>query len=73
METIPFTLRGGEEDFIQLTQLLKATQIVYSGSEAGEVITAGLVKRNGEVETRKRAKIRAGEVIEFQQFRIEVE
>lgn len=72
MTTIPFELRGGDDDFIQLIQLLKATNCVYSGSEAQEVVSAGLVTRNGQLETRKRAKIVRGDVIEFDQYRIEV-
>lgn len=72
MNIIPFELRGGEDDFIQLIQLLKATNCVYSGSEAQEVVTAGMVLRNGVVELRKRAKIVRGDVIEFGDNRIEV-
>ncbi len=53
--------------------LLKATGVVESGSEAQEVVVAGMVLRNGEVELRKRAKITAGEVIIFQNYEIEVE
>ncbi len=68
---IVFTLREGDE-FIPLIALLKATGVVYSGSEAQEVVTAGMVLRNGEVETRKRAKIRPGEVIVFQNYEIEI-
>lgn len=71
-EKITFELRGGEDDFIQLIQLLKATNVVYSGSEAQEVVVQGMVRRNGEVELRKRAKIVAGDVIEFDIYRIEV-
>ena len=66
---IIFTLREGE-DFIPLIGLLKATDVVESGSEAQEVVTAGMVLRNGEVETRKRAKITAGEVIAFEDYEI---
>ncbi|MCQ2334293.1 MAG: RNA-binding S4 domain-containing protein [Paludibacteraceae bacterium] len=72
MTTIQFALRGGEDDSIQLIQLLKATNCVYSGSEAQEVVAAGMVTRNGVIELRKRAKITSGEVIEFDQYRIEV-
>ena len=72
LNRIIFTLRDGE-DFIPLIALLKATDVVYSGSEAQEVVTAGMVLRNGEVETRKRAKITAGEVIIFQHYEIVVE
>ena len=61
------------ETFIPLIALLKATGVVESGSEAQEVVTAGMVLRNGEVETRKRAKITAGEMIIFENFEILVE
>lgn len=67
-----FTLRD-HETFIPLIALLKATDVVGSGSEAQDVVTAGMVLRNGEVETRKRAKITAGEVIVFEHFEILVE
>ena len=59
LRRISFALRE-DETFIPLIGLLKATGVVESGSEAQEVVTAGLVLRNGEVETRKRAKITAG-------------
>ena len=72
LNRIIFTLRDGE-DYIPLIALLKATDVVYSGSEAQEVVAAGMVLRNGEVETRKQAKITAGEVIVFQNFEISVE
>lgn len=72
MQTITFTLREGDE-FIPLIQLLKVLNLVYSGSEAQEVVVAGMVKRNGVVELRKRAKIVAGDIIEFQNTKIVVE
>ena len=72
LNRIIFTLREGE-DFIPLISLLKAADVVYSGSEAQEVVTAGMVLRNGEVEYRKRAKITAGEVIVFENYEILVE
>ena len=72
LNRIEFTLRDGE-DFIPLISLLKAADVVYSGSEAQEVVTAGMVLRNGEVEYRKRAKITAGEIIVFENYEIFVE
>ena len=72
LERISFALRE-DESYIPLIALLKATGVVESGSEAQEVVTAGMVLRNGEVETRKRAKITAGEVIVFENFEIYVE
>ncbi|MCQ2321231.1 MAG: RNA-binding S4 domain-containing protein [Bacteroidales bacterium] len=72
LNRIIFTLRDGEE-YIPLIQLLKAANVVCSGSEAQEVVVAGLVLRNGEVELRKRAKITKGEIVVFQNFEITVE
>ena len=67
-----FALRDNDT-FIPLIALLKATGVVETGSEAQEVVAAGMVLRNGEVETRKRAKITAGEVIVFENVEIFVE
>ena len=50
-------------EFIELYKLIKLLDLVDSGGEAKQLIEHGVVLRNGEVETRKRAKIRAGEVI----------
>lgn len=72
LNRISFALRE-DETYIPLIALLKATGVVDTGSEAQEVVTAGMVLRNGEVETRKRAKITAGEVIAFQNVEISVE
>ena len=72
LNRIRFALRD-DETFILLIALLKATNVVDTGSEAQEVVTAGMVLRNGEVETRKRAKITAGEVILFENYEILVE
>lgn len=71
MHKIEFELREGEE-FIPLIALLKATGLVDSGSMAQEVVTAGLVKRNGETELRKRAKIVSGDAVEFEGYIIEI-
>lgn len=65
MKKMDFQLREGEPH-IQLIQLLKATNLVFNGAEAQQVVVDGLVRRNGEVELRKRAKIVSGDVIEFQ-------
>lgn len=70
-ERIEFQLRENE-DFIPLISLLKATNVVYSGSEAQDVVLAGMVRRNGETEMRKRAKIVSGEIIYFQNYEIHV-
>lgn len=61
-ETIAFTLREGDE-FIPLIQLLKVTQVANSGGESQALVLEGLVTLNGQPETRKRAKIRPGDVV----------
>lgn len=71
MQKITFELRDGDE-YIPLIALLKAVGVAESGSMAQEVVTAGLVRRNGETELRKRTKIVVGDVIEFEDYKIEV-
>lgn len=53
-----------EEDFIELFKLLKVTGVAESGAHAKMLIEERNVRRNGDVETRKRAKIVVGEKIE---------
>jgi len=62
-----------EEEFIELFKLLKVTGVAESGAQAKMLIEEEQVKRNGEVELRKRAKIVSGEVIEVGDEKIEVE
>ena len=59
-------------NFIPLISLLKATGIAESGSMAQDVVTAGLIRRNGEIELRKRAKITSGDIIEFENYVIHI-
>ncbi|WP_017259384.1 RNA-binding S4 domain-containing protein [Pedobacter arcticus] len=59
---IKFTLEG---EFIPLIQLLKATDLVSSGGEAQMVVLDGLVKYNGEIDYRKRLKVKRGDIVEF--------
>lgn len=59
-----------EEGYIPLIQLLKACKLVYSGGEAQQWVSDGMVKRNGETELRKRAKIRPGEIIEIPELNV---
>ena len=58
---IKFTLT---EDYIELIRLLKITRIAESVGMAKILVENGEVKRNGQIEQRKRAKIRKGEIIE---------
>ena len=60
------------DEYIELYKLIKAADLVDSGAEAKQIIEQEYVKRNGELETRKRAKIKAGEVITIGDVVIEV-
>lgn len=60
------------DEYIELYKLIKAADLVDSGAEAKQLIEEEHVKRNGEVETRKRAKIKIGEVISIGDVSIEV-
>ena len=71
MQKIEFELREGEE-YIQLIQLLKATNVAYNGAEAQGMVSDGFVLRNGVVELRKRAKIVSGDVITIADYEITV-
>lgn len=58
MPTTRFAIRG---DHIALDQLLKATGLAGTGGEAHAAVEAGLVRVDGRVESRKRAKLRPGQ------------
>lgn len=66
---IEFKLEG---DYIPLIQLLKATNLVQTGGEAQLMVTDGKVKVNGEVDYRKRLKVKAGDVITYAGQKIKV-
>lgn len=54
-----------DQDHIALCDLLKLAGLAESGGQAKALIAAGQVQRNGATETRKTAKILAGEIIEL--------
>ncbi len=61
-----------KDDYIELYKLLKVMDLVDSGAQAKLIIGDGYVKRNGETEFRKRAKIIAGDTIQVADAIIEV-
>jgi ribosome-associated protein len=61
-----------EGDYIPMIQLLKATNLVDTGGEAQIVVAEGEVKYNGEVDYRKRLKVKKGDVVEFRGTTIKV-
>jgi len=70
-------VRGGSyelkgEEYIELIKLLKIMRVSESGGQAKLMVEDGIVLRNGEQEFRKRAKLRAGDVIEVFEFKIRI-
>lgn len=60
---ITYQIKG---DHITLIQLLKALNWVEHGGEAQAVVSAGMVRHNGEIDYRKRLKVRVGDVVGFE-------
>jgi ribosome-associated protein len=50
---------------ITLGRALKASNLVGSGGEAKVLIQGGVVRVNGEVETRRGRKLQKGDVVEL--------
>jgi ribosome-associated protein len=61
-----------ESEFVELYKILKFEGLSESGGSAKQAIANGQVSVNGEVETRKRKKIRAGDQIDFIDHHIEI-
>ncbi|HIP29241.1 MAG TPA: RNA-binding S4 domain-containing protein [Sulfurospirillum arcachonense] len=61
-----------KDDYIELFKLIKVMDLAQSGGHAKILIEEGLVKRNGEIELRKRAKILADETIDVDGDVIEI-
>jgi ribosome-associated protein len=59
-----------EGEYIELIQLLKALGVAATGGHAKFIVEEGEVIRNGEVETRKRAKLIPGDIVELDDLRI---
>lgn len=51
------------DDSIELQQFLKLADVVSTGGQAKQLIQSGGVLVNGEVETRRRRKLRVGDVV----------
>ncbi len=69
MQELEFKL---DSEYIELNKLLKILSLVESGGQANNLITEGFVKFNGEVDTRKRLKLRKGDKIEFAEMLIKI-
>lgn len=69
MKTVDFEL---DREFIELNQLLKLAGICDSGGAGKQLVAEGLVTVDGAAESRKTAKIRAGQVVVCEGLRIRV-
>lgn len=65
-----FDLNG--RPFVELCDLLKLTGACSSGGSAKLAVAAGEVKVDGQVELRKRGKIRSGRIVEYGTERLKV-
>lgn len=59
---IEFELKG---DYIELVKLLKVSGLCQTGGQAKIIISEGEVGVDGEVETRRKKKIRDGQIVEY--------
>ena len=69
MQELEFKL---DSEYIELNKLLKILSLVESGGQANNLITEGFVRYNGEVDKRKRLKLRKGDKIEFAEMFIRI-
>lgn len=69
MEPVTFELNG---EFIELCNLLKLAGIANSGGQGKLMVSDGIVQVDGNIETRRTAKIRAGQVVECMGQKIKV-
>jgi ribosome-associated protein len=60
------------EETIRLGQLLKLAGIADSGGEARELVQDGVVRVNGQVETRRGRQLHRGDVVEAGGERVRV-
>ena len=54
------------QEMIKLDQFLKLAQIVQTGGAAKQLIRAGLVEVNGQIETRRGRKLYHGDKVEVE-------
>ena len=69
MQTVEFELEG---EYVELNQLLKLAGLCDSGGAGKQIVASGAVSVDGNVELRKTAKIRAGQVVRLDDVEIRV-
>lgn len=55
-----------DREYIELNDLLKVMGLCDSGGAAKTAISEGLVTVDGQVELRRRCKIRTGQIVEYE-------
>jgi len=63
---------SADAEYIELIKLLKAENIASSGAEAKMMVEDQLANVNGSLETRKRAKLREGDIVEIEGKKIQI-
>ena len=66
-----YELNGAE--YIELIKLLKIMRISESGGHAKVMVDKGIVYLNGQQESRKRAKLRSGDLVEVFDHKIRID
>lgn len=69
MQQLRFEL---DRDHVELNQLLKLTGLCDSGGAGKALVASGAVSVDGNLELRKTCKIRAGQVVQAGDTRIDV-
>ena len=72
MESRNFELKPSS-DYIELIKLLKIEGIAQTGGHAKIMIEEGEVFCNGEVEHRKRRKLRKGDIVQVDDLEIKID
>lgn len=72
MEKSVFNLRVDDE-YIELNKLLKILGLSQTGGHAKLIIEEGLINVNGEIELRKRKKLRRGDIVILENNQITIQ
>ena len=70
MKTVEITLKS---EFIRLCDLLKVAGVASSGGQGKHLVAEGQVTVDGQPESRKTAKIRAGQKVDCGEYSIAVQ
>lgn len=73
MRTVKIMSTPVDEPYIQLDQFMKVMNLVSTGGQAKAMIQGGFVEVNGETETRRKKKLRHGDIVGFEGEELQVE